>query len=451
MTEDSKNIQKNIGVDSLTDGMIIVAYTGFNEKYRPMDETTCKWVKLNFKGASIVVERDGGKKSIPIENAEAGDIVYAIGKLPESLKNIKQVNVKLVKELKDRGFLQFDVQPPKAKAQTTRPDMKQAVDQANLFVQKVKESVQVCRQAADTVENFIDNARQGKTDLKEIEGQISGITDGQSSDAISAIISLKENDQVYAHCVDVAVVFRTVYLELVRMKGMKSVFKDEKELMLAAFLHDIGKAKVPKEILDSTAPFKRKSKEMQLIRTHPETGAKMLEEMGLPYYFSDMAHHHHVKFDHTMASSYPEGVEYKTILFESQLLGLVDAYQALTAGRSYKKSWTPPAVMRYLDATAGVEFGLSLWQDFQKVMGHYPRGSFVKLSDNTQGFVVSVPDKEVLRPQVAITRNASGEDLDNQYLIDLQLEKDVSIVQDIDVKEIYGDKALEIFANVSIN
>lgn len=440
-----------VGIGELEEDMIIQAYIGFDAKYCPMDDATAKWIQHNFKGSTAVVERGGDKISIPIDQVQSGDHLETITKLPPALIKIAQVNKKLVKELDFRGFLKFKVRKPAAAASPKQGELSEAIDQANTFVQKVKESIKVCENATKAVEDLMDNARHGKAETADLEQYVDNISNNESSDAISAIISLKENDQVYAHCIDVAVVFQTVYYEIVKLRGMKSIFRDDKELMLAAFLHDIGKAKVPKEILDSTKPFKRNGKEMQLIRTHPQTGAEMLTKMGMPDYFANMAHYHHVKFDPTMASSYPQGVDRKDIIFETQLLALVDAYQALTAGRSYKKSWTPPAVMRYLDATAGVEFELQLWQDFQQVMGLYPRGSFVKLSDGTQGFVMSVPQKEVLRPQVAIVINTDGEELEHHYLIDLAIEKDISISQDIDVREIFQERALEKFTNISIS
>jgi putative nucleotidyltransferase with HDIG domain len=450
MTDDKQLIQSNVDVSELKEGMIILAYTGFNEKYKILDENTCKWVQHNFKGSSTVVVRADKEASIPVSEMSVGDHLNTIENLPTSLGHITRVNKKLVEELRKRGFVKFTVKLPSKVPSAKNENQKAAIEEANLFVHKVKENIKVCESATHAVENLIDNARQGKTNIKDVESCVDNITGGESADAIGAIISLKTNDQVYAHCVDVAVVFSTTYFEIVQLRGFKSAFKDEKEAMLAAFLHDIGKAKVPKEILDSTAPFKRNSKEMQLIRSHPETGAKLLSEMGMSETFSNMAHYHHVKLDATMASSYPKDVNGEDILFETRLLALIDAYQALTAGRSYKKSWTPPAVMRYLDATAAVEFDLDLWQNFQSVMGHYPRGSFVKLSDGTFGFVVTVPKTDALRPQVAIIRNAEGEDLQNHYLIDLHLERDISITQDIDVKGIYKDKSLEVFASINI-
>ena len=275
----------------------------------------------------------------------------------------------------------------------------------------MKEGIIVCKDAVKAIESLLDNTRTGQVDVDEVKSYVDNLTGNDSAESISAIISLKDNDQIYAHCIDVGVVFQTVYFAIKEERGEKSIFKDANEAMLAAFLHDIGKSTIPKEILNSTSPFKRKGKEMDFIRKHPQAGAEILSGMGMPDYILNMAHYHHVKLDPKMASSYPKDAVEEDILFETRLLALVDAYQALVAGRSYKKSWTPPAVMRYLDATAGVEFDLQLWQQFQRVMGHYPKGSMVKLSDGTYGFVMNVPQKDVIRPQVAIVRNSDGEDI----------------------------------------
>lgn len=447
MSDNKSGNLVELGLSELVDGMVINAYIGFESRYLPMDEKVCKWIQHNFKGTMTLIERDGNQMNLPVADTQPGDHLQKIHDFPAALLQITKVNKKLKEELQIRGFERFSVQKPEPGKIASRGF---SAKEANEFVQKIKESVNICENAAIAVENMLDNARQGKADTVEIQNFVDNITADESSDAISAIISIKENDQVYAHCVDVAVVFQTTYFGIIQITGQKSVFKDAKEAMLAAFLHDIGKAKVPKEILNSTAPFKRDSKEMELIRTHVDTGAKMLSEMGMPDHFVNMAHYHHVKLDSTMATSYPKGVANGDVMFETRLLALVDAYQALTAGRSYKKSWTPPAVMRYLDATAGVEFDLQLWQHFQKVMGHYPRGSFVKLSDGSYGFVLTVPEKDVLKPQVAVVRSSAGEDLTHHQLVDLAVEQDLTVAQDIDVKSIYPDNALEVFTNINI-
>ena len=176
----------------------------------------------------------------------------------------------------------------------------------------------------------------------------------------------------------------------------------------------------------------------------------MLQEMEMPEIFANMAHYHHVRLDNTMSSSYPIGMDYEDLPLETRLLTLVDIYQALVAGRSYKKSWTPPAALRYLDAIAGVEYDLDLWNLFFNIMGHYPRGSLVKLNDGSLAFVIGTPKEVPVRPQVAVVRNADGEEITHHSLLDLQDEQDISIAKDVDANSEFGDKALEVFLSIDV-
>jgi HD-GYP domain-containing protein (c-di-GMP phosphodiesterase class II) len=78
--------------------------------------------------------------------------------------------------------------------------------------------------------------------------------------------------------------------------------------LLATFLPDIGKARIPKEILTSTKRFESDGSEMREIRKHPALRADLLSRAGMPEVIVNMAHYHHVKLDETMTSSYPEGI-----------------------------------------------------------------------------------------------------------------------------------------------
>ncbi|MCG8336387.1 MAG: HD domain-containing protein, partial [Proteobacteria bacterium] len=371
-------------------------------------------------------------------------------KFPANLEKLVHVNDKLIKELENRGFNQFDVRVIKKQTGSAEENRKIAVQETNEFVQKVKESVQVRESATNAVENLMDNGRRGKANTDEIMEFVDSIVKQSSADAISAIASLKESDQTYAHCVDVGAIFQVVYLKTIKNMGLKSVFKDEREMLLSSFLHDFGKAKVPKEILDSTVRFERDSKEMQLMQAHPVYGAEMLKKMDMPDYIVDMAHYHHVKLDTSMASSYPSGVAFEDIRMEARLIAIIDIYQALVGKRSYKKSWAPPAAMKFIDQLSGVEYDLDIWTEFLKIMGRYPKGSAVELSDGSQAFVVSIPEADLTRPQVVQVRNAAGEDLEHHTLIDLEVERDMSISKELDSYESFGENVIELFASLQV-
>jgi hypothetical protein len=125
-------------------------------------------------------------------------------------------------------------------------------------------------------------------------------------------------------------------------------------------------------------------------------------------------------------------------------------YQALVGKRKYKKSWNPPAAMRYLDALAGVEFDMAVWDDFLQVMGLYPKGSLVELNNSAIAFVMSVSEADPERPKVVVVRNAAGEDLSHHSLLDLMDEKSIEITKDLDVMEVFGKDAIEVFTSLEI-
>ncbi len=441
---------KSVGLDDLNNQMMIEAYTGFHNKFKTMDSKTSEWLKHNFPGTTIIAERDGINLEFPVDDIRDGDTLVRIEKFPSNLVKLVHVNKKLIKELEDRGFNQFDVRVIKSQSTSTEEKRKVAVQETNEFVAKVKESVEVREKASVAVESLMDNGRKGKANTDEIKEFVDSMVTKSSADAISAIASLKESDQTYTHCVDVGAIFQVVYQKSIANMGLKNVFKDEHEMVLSSFLHDFGKAKVPKEILDSTARFERDSKEMKLMQAHPVYGAEMLKKMDMPDYIVDMAHYHHVKLDTSMASSYPKGIAFEDVRMEARLIAIIDIYQALVGKRSYKKSWAPPAAIKFIDQLSGVEYDLDIWTEFVKIMGRYPKGSAVELNDGSQAFVVSIPDTDLTRPQVVQVKNSKGEDIEHHTLIDLSVEKDMSIVKELDSYESFGENVIDLFVSLQV-
>ena len=449
MTTEIKTNQLEVSVQELKKGMTIIAYVGFDNKYTPVDENTCEWVKHNFQGAHVKGIRNGALFQQTAEKLLPGDDIQEISEFPTMLANLNRVNDRLIAELKERGFLRFRVQLP---ADSGGGSMSRAegVAQATHLLENMRQSIDLCENATTAVESLLGSARDGTPDFQGVQKYVEQMSVSEVTQTVSAIISLKENDHVYTHCVDTGVIFQQAYFAIIEKRGEKSVFVDSQEAMLGAFLHDIGKARISKEVLTSTKTFQKDGPEMHEIQKHPQIGAELLSEAGMPDVMVDMAHYHHVKLDHAANSSYPQGVKQSEILFETRLLGLVDVYQALVAGRSYKKSWTPPAVMRYLDAMAGVEFDLDLWNEFQDVMGFYPVGSLVKLSDESLAFVINVPSKDLLRPHVVVVMEPNGQRPSQNRFIDLAAEPSLSIQKDLDSFEIFKSDALSVFSNLKV-
>ncbi|MFH2129422.1 MAG: HD domain-containing phosphohydrolase, partial [bacterium] len=382
--------------------MQIEAYTGFSKKYKPVSEIVVKWLQLNFKGTRATIQRSGQRQSIVIEKMQTGDELLALHSFPPSKKHLTIVTEGLIKDLKRNGFLQFLVQPRRRVLSQKLQQKQAAVHEANQLVKKVKEGAVVREGATSTMEQVFENTRRNKVALAEIEGTVEHIALNSLSDAMNVLAGLKKSDQTYGHCIDVGAIFQSVYSRILQRTKRPNVFRDEKQSLLAAFLHDVGKAKIPREILDSRTPFANDSKEMQIMRLHPVHGANLLSKMDMPVHTIKMAHYHHVKVDTTIISSYPKEVSYADVPWETRLISIIDSYQALVGRRSYKKPWPPPATIRYLEAMIGMEYDEKVWLEFYQIMGPYPVGSVVKLNDGSLGFVMHVPDTEPDRPRVTV-------------------------------------------------
>ncbi len=442
---------KNLGLSALEPDMTILAYTGFSNNYCPMDHLTAKWIKVNFKGASAHAERNGETLRVVVDDLKQGDKLKMLFKFPDSIKKLTQVNQGLIKELEKKGFNQFLVVSSSGSKTEKQIERQKAVQQANGLINQVKESVAVRNEATLEIENTMINIRKGINDIKGISHYVDTIIKSASTDALSAVSSLKKSDQTYAHCVDVGVIFQSVYNKMVEKKMIINRFNDEHESLLAAFMHDIGKSKVPKEILDSTKRFERDSEEMRIIHSHSALGAELLSGMNMSQIMVEMAHHHHIKADTSLHSSYPSEVKFKDVKTEARLLAIVDVYQALIGKRDYKKSWSPPKATQFIESLAGIEYDNEIWRLFRTLMGDFPIGSLVELSDSSLAFVVTVPEKELNRPQVALVRNSKGEDLEHNTLIDLSRQKDLSIEKSLDQYEVLHDNGFDIFTNLNIS
>ncbi|OGA46521.1 MAG: hypothetical protein A3G25_06505, partial [Betaproteobacteria bacterium RIFCSPLOWO2_12_FULL_63_13] len=102
-------------------------------------------------------------------------------------------------------------------------------------------------------------------------------------------------------------------------------------LLVAGYLHDIGKIKIPSEILSK--PGRLSEIEMQFVRTHAEASYDVLKEVEFPWPVARVALEHHERFD---GSGYPHGIQGTTILFESRIMAVADVVEAMSSHRPYR-------------------------------------------------------------------------------------------------------------------
>lgn len=136
------------------------------------------------------------------------------------------------------------------------------------------------------------------------------------------------DDYDYSHAVNVSV--------LAVMLGYKMGITGSalKTLALGSLLHDIGKTRIPKQILHKPGPLTQK--EYDIVKLHAPLGYKIIkDELGLPEDVARMALEHQEKFDGT---GYPKGISGEAIDVMSQIVSVCDVYDALVSTKVYSNS-----------------------------------------------------------------------------------------------------------------
>ncbi|MGH7508389.1 MAG: HD domain-containing phosphohydrolase [Gemmatimonadales bacterium] len=110
---------------------------------------------------------------------------------------------------------------------------------------------------------------------------------------------------------------------------------DRTTIRIGAYLHDLGKVKVPHEILNKAAPLT--PAEFEVIKSHPVWGLELLAGIDLPWDIKPIIRSHHERYD---GSGYPDGLQGDAIPLAAQLICVVDVYDALTTTRSYRPAMT---------------------------------------------------------------------------------------------------------------
>lgn len=134
---------------------------------------------------------------------------------------------------------------------------------------------------------------------------------------------------------------------------------------LGGYLHDVGKARVPHEVL--TKPARLTEKEFAQMRLHPVHGAELLAGIESPWDLEPMIRWHHERYD---GSGYPDRLRGDAIPLAAQIIGIADVYDALTTARSYRpampkdlavaeiqrcRGWWRPDVYRAFMETLGAD------------------------------------------------------------------------------------------------
>jgi hypothetical protein len=130
-------------------------------------------------------------------------------------------------------------------------------------------------------------------------------------------------------------------------------------IMLGGFLHDLGKIGVPDAILRK--PDKLTDDEYNIIKTHPEVGRRLLSQHPLRPLVEAAVFMHHERPD---GRGYPQGTQLEGIPHDARIIGICDAFDAMTSTRPYRKGMPTPRALQIIEDNLGSQFEAHLGELF---------------------------------------------------------------------------------------
>ncbi len=204
------------------------------------------------------------------------------------------------------------------------------------------------------------------------------------------ISALKTSDEyTFKHSVDVAT------MSMIVAKNMQMSQQDVYNIGIAGLLHDMGKSKIPLNILNK--PGRLTDDEFAIIKEHSLLGYRIIKEKNE---FNDSicfaVLQHHEKMN---GSGYPMGVGSDKIVPYAKILSVVDVYDALVTERPYKKAFSQRTAVEMVMSMSG-ELDITAMRSFLSSVILYPVDSTVELSNGEKARVVKNSALSVLRPTV---------------------------------------------------
>lgn len=223
------------------------------------------------------------------------------------------------------------------------------------------------REEAETVRWMHEQVGQrGELPLLEAESIVRSLSVAMHGDSqlVIPLVQLKEFDQyTTTHSLNVSV----LAMALAEFLGMGP--KDVRGFGVAGLLHDLGKVRIPKDVL--TKPGKLTDEEWAIMRRHPVDGAKLIYESDRQLDLAaTVAYEHHIMLN---GGGYPERHFHRECHQASKIVHVCDVYDALRTKRPYREAWESERTLEHMLKGAGPDFDPEIINRFATMMRQMER------------------------------------------------------------------------------
>ncbi len=253
--------------------------------------------------------------------------------------------------------------------------------------------------ALDTVKEVAEKASKGVAGVLKARRLAQNIVDliHEDRSLMLGLATLQEyDDYTYTHSVNVSLLATCLGKHI----GLSKVVLEH--LAVCGLFHDLGKVGVPRDILLKKG--KLTVDEWEKMQNHPMLGVKKIlrlnadKELRCKIILGPFEHH--LNPDMT---GYPKTHFMKKLSLSGRILRIVDVYEALTADRAYRtRSFTPDEALRRMWYERERSFDLVLLKSFIQMMGVFPIGSIVELTNGTFAMIMDYPDGPQAYPKLML-------------------------------------------------
>jgi putative nucleotidyltransferase with HDIG domain len=284
---------------------------------------------------------------------------------------------------------------------------------------------EIIKESKKTIHNIMDDVKHGKQiEMEQVEKIVEKIADSifQNKDALISLGRIKHKDEyTYMHSLSVCA------LMISFAEHLNLDYKTIKAVGIGGLLHDIGKVKVPIEILNKNGALSEE--EFNIIKEHVKDGCSILERCtSIDDISMYVAAHHHERLNGT---GYPDSLAGDEISIFGQMSAVADVYDALSSDRCYKKKIIPTEALRKLFEWSNSYFKKDLVEQFICCVGIYPVGTLVCLRSGMLGIVVDHGVKGLLYPIIRVVYDTRKRRFITPYDMDLSRPSDSGITDTI--------------------
>ena len=377
--------------------------------------------------------RAAGIGTMHVDDDASPSELEVVARLLQTTADSRQEPSELVRELGARGGVSHVQLEPEEQAEELPEDLTPEQIARRVYLRSISVVKSIFHEYR-TVDRI--SARRVK---RVVQAMIDSLDGGTES--LMHLTSLKNYDEyTFNHSVNVSV----MGIALGRHAGLSR--RQLYSVGQAGMMHDLGKLAIPKDLLNK--PGRMTPEERQRMQLHSVDGfVSIASKLGASPDTIDIAltaFEHHWNEDGT---GYPQVATPRPQGLLSRIITVVDRYDAMTSDRVYRAAMSPEKALAIMFGKLGPQYDQALLSYFLNLMGNYPLGTTVRLSDRSIGVVLKGSSEPEFRhfPTVKLILNpdgaaATGELLDLRATADK--ESPTRIVETVDPKE-YGIEVMD--------